>query len=175
MGFWSETCAMSGLPIQVGDECVLVAVKDYDQMHMPLLGVLSIERGEYGDYGNIDEQDSCESGFFMHARMWQWALEYHEHYFEPIDPDRQLIVSNYVNLLPSNNAMGTCLYKYKDLPKELQELFVVYLVGTRARRDFMAGEMSRGSQSVYMDLHLSLLEESLGLAATLPWDDNDSE
>ena len=99
MGCWNETCALSGTPIFGGNIVLMVVFKRPEGKEDQLGDVFNWQgptaimphfvgafRGEYNDYGSIEEdwvpeyislEDAEEwPKFFVHADLWDAALKY---------------------------------------------------------------------------------------------------
>lgn len=90
MGCWNETCAVSGLAIQEGDDCVkikfnpnameTIAYCGVHEWKEILNSVESIEFGKYDDYGGIDgshEDGGEDNHTFILKHFWDYAKGHH--------------------------------------------------------------------------------------------------
>lgn len=87
MGCWNETCALSGLPIQGGDECYRIVFESdkiddiafcaIDEPTKMAKWIQSIELGIYDDYGRLegtkDLSDIDDTVVFVLKHFWDLA------------------------------------------------------------------------------------------------------
>jgi hypothetical protein len=82
MGCWNETCALSGLPIVGGDQCVRIRFDDVNLIAFCgeedfMRHIIQFEKGEYDEYGAVKGNDQCheDGDVFFLKHFWDKAID----------------------------------------------------------------------------------------------------
>lgn len=185
MGCWNETCALSGLPIVGGDDCVRLRFDDANLIAFCgeenfIKHITQFEKGKYDEYGRIEgnKQDHEDGDVFFLKYFWDKAIQdfdnsdgWHLDYFnkdikEVVDHDIQYHED--IIKFTDQPAMTNTLKELRDccVPKCYreygEEIFVeikkIIFTMVYLRRTFYTAA-HRGSQVGEFGKHLSMAKE----------------
>ena len=168
MGYWNETCMISGLPISGGDPVVMVILTKSEFTSFYLLAInpskyiTFILEGSYDDYGWIEEvkQDDDVYGeeanlrtIFAHKKAWKMALDYEK---DGEDVDLLIVKSNIHEIREGSDLIRI----NKGLPllwiEKLKEFRVILTICCLSRISVCSVLEFKGCQSQYTGLRKRL-------------------